>query len=100
MARLVPNPLHAALQETLRRVAPLVQAANRDLDSLCEKFHSGKVWTGPTARLFDQQLAQLRSQVRSSNHRIVTELEQALIRTPREVTEEEANNIRVRYGLP
>lgn len=100
MARLVPNPLYTALQDTIRLVEPLVQAVNRDFGGLCEKFRSGKVWTGPSARVFDQQLAQLEGRVRSSNHRIVTDLQQALIRIPREVTEDEAKDIRVRYRLP
>jgi hypothetical protein len=100
MTQLVPNPLYAAFENTLRLVEPLVQAVDRDLGRPCDKFHSGEVWTGPTARLFDQQLGQLRSRVRSSNHRIVTDLRQALTRTPREVTEEEAKSIRMRYGLP
>lgn len=100
MARLVPNPLHVALQDALRLVEPLVQAVDRDLGVPCEKLHSGKVWTGPAARLFDQQLAQLRSQVRLSNDRIISNLREVLARTPREVTEEEAKSIRVRYGLP
>jgi hypothetical protein len=100
MPQLVPNPLYAALQNTLRLVEHLAQAVDRDLGWPCEEFHSGKVWTGPTARLFDQQLTHLGSWVRSSNHRIVTDLRQALERTPREVTEEEAKNIRIRYRLP
>jgi hypothetical protein len=98
--QMVPNPLHVALQNTVRLVEPLVQAIDRDLGRPVEKFHSGKVWTGPAARLFDQQLAQLRSRVRTSGDRILADLHQALARTPRQVTEEEAKTIRSRYGLP
>jgi len=89
-----------ALQETLRLVEPLVQAVDRDLGRPCEQFHAGKVWTGPTARLLDLQLAQLRSRVRTLNDRIIADLRQTLDQTPREVSEEEAKDIRIRYGLP
>ncbi|MEV5407546.1 hypothetical protein AB0K60_01740 [Thermopolyspora sp. NPDC052614] len=97
---MVPNPLHLALQNTLRLVEPLVQAVDADLGRPVEKFHSGKVWTGPAAKLFDEQLAQFRSRVRASGDRILSDLHQALARTPQQVTEEEATTIRSRYDLP
>lgn len=100
MARLVPNPLHRALQDTVNLVEPLVQAVDRDLGIPCEQFHSGRVWTGPTARLFDQELAQYRSRVRTATAHILANLREALARTPREVPEDEARRIRERYNLP
>jgi len=89
-----------ALQDAIHLVEPLLQAVDGDLGRPCEQFHSGKVWTGPTARLFYQQLTQFRSRVRTSNDRLLADLRQTLAQTPREVSEEEANKIRARYGLP
>jgi hypothetical protein len=100
VAQLVPNPLHRALQDTLNLVEPLVQAVDRDLGVPCEQFRSGKVWTGPAARRFDQELAQYRARVRTATAHILADLRETLARTPREVPEDEARRIRERYNMP
>ncbi|GAA0994390.1 hypothetical protein GCM10009555_086830 [Acrocarpospora macrocephala] len=100
MAQMVPNPLHVALQDTLRTVESLIQATERDLGRPCEAFQSGKVWTGPAAKLFGEQLAHLRTRVRTSGDRILADLHHSLSRAPRQVTEDEARTIRARYNLP
>ncbi|MEU6741097.1 hypothetical protein [Streptosporangium sandarakinum] len=100
MAEMVPNPLHEALGETLRTVEPLVREIESSLDAPCREFHSGKVWTGPVAKRFDAELASRHARVRDSGDRILADLRQAMARTPRQVTEEEARAIRSRYGLP
>lgn len=97
---MVANPLYEALRNTLHLVGPLVEEIERDIETPCRQFQAGTVWTGPTAKLFGDQLAQLRSRVRTSGERIVGDLRTTLSRTPPQVTEEEAEAIRRRYGLP
>ncbi|MFG2078001.1 hypothetical protein [Nonomuraea maritima] len=100
MAAMVANPLHEALQSALRAVGPLVEEITSGIDTPYRQFRSGTVWTGPTAKLFAEQLAQLRSRVRASGEGIVADLQAQLGRTPAQVTEEEAAEIRRRYGFP
>ncbi|MEV4461685.1 hypothetical protein [Microbispora sp. NPDC049633] len=100
MAALVPNPLYLALGEALRTAEPLVGEIEKAVEGPYLYFHNGTVWTGPAARRFDVEFAQNRSRVRGSAERILSELRQALARTPPEVTEEEARSIRTRYDLP
>ncbi|GGP13034.1 hypothetical protein LDL08_32580 [Nonomuraea glycinis] len=100
MAALVSNPLHEALRNALRVVEPMIGEIDSDIETPYRQFQSGTVWTGPTAKLFGDQFAQLRSRVRASEERIVGELRAELGRTPIEVTEEEAAQIKRRYGLP
>ncbi len=99
MAQLVTNPLHTALQNALRTVEPLVDDIEQRVEGPYLHFHNGTVWTGPAARRFDEEFTQHRSRVRIASDRILSDLRQALARTPPEVTEEEAKTIRVRYGL-
>ena len=100
MPELVPNPLYEALADALRTVEPLVREAETGIGTPYQAFHSGKVWTGPTAKRFDAQLGQHRARVRTSGDRILADLRQAVASTPREVSAEAADRIRVRYGLP
>lgn len=99
MAEMVPNPLYEALGDALRRVEPLVQEIDKDVEAPYRQFHSGKVWTGPAAKRFDGQLADYRTRARGSGEKILSDLRQALARTPRQVSEQEARMIRSRYGL-
>ncbi|MCG5218213.1 hypothetical protein [Streptosporangium sp. KLBMP 9127] len=99
MAEMVPNPLYTALGDALRSVEPLVQQIEKGVEAPYQAFYSGNVWTGPAAKRFEGQFTRYRTLVRGSGERVVTELRQALARTPREVTEEEAKMIIRRYGL-
>lgn len=100
MAEMVPNPLHEALGDALRTVEPLVREIEDGLEAPCRELRSGRVWTGPAARRFDERLAHYRARVLGSGDKILSDLRQALARTPRQVTEEEARAIKKRYGLP
>lgn len=99
MAAMVRNPLYEALRQAVSAIGPMIEQINADVDSPCRMFHSGKVWTGPTAKQFDAQLAQFSSRAQTSGQAIVDELRQVLSRTPSEVTEEEAALIRRKYGF-
>ncbi|MEV7008472.1 hypothetical protein [Streptosporangium sp. NPDC051022] len=63
-------------------------------------LQSGAVWSGPAAKRFDGQFTQYRTRLRGSADRIVSDLRQVLARTPRQVSKEEAEAIRKKYGLP
>ncbi|GGK56810.1 hypothetical protein Ppa06_14970 [Planomonospora parontospora subsp. parontospora] len=99
MAEMVPNPLHEALGEALRMVEPLLEEVEEAVETPFQAFHSGKVWTGPAAKRFDERLAHHRTRIRTSGEKVVSDLRQALARTPSQVTEEEARAIGARYGL-
>ncbi|MCT9934907.1 hypothetical protein N5079_32340 [Planotetraspora sp. A-T 1434] len=83
MAELVPNPLYEA-----------------GIEAPYQHSTPASVWTGPSAKGFDAQLAHYRTYVRSSRDKILSDLQQELARTPREVTAEEPKTIIIRYGLP
>ncbi|MER6950430.1 hypothetical protein ABT294_41065 [Nonomuraea sp. NPDC000554] len=99
MAAMVRNPLYEALQQAVRTVGPMIEQIDADVDRPCRMFHTGKVWTGPTAKQFDAQLAQHSVRARTSGQAIMDDLRQALGHTPSEVTEEEAASIRQKYRL-
>ncbi|GAA4194234.1 hypothetical protein GCM10022252_38410 [Streptosporangium oxazolinicum] len=99
MAEMVPNPLYQALGEALRTVEPLLDEVEKNIETPFQAFHSGKVWNGPAAKRFDEQLTHHRTRLRASGDKITSDLRQALARTPQKVTEEEAKVIRARYGL-
>ncbi|TMR22648.1 hypothetical protein ETD86_10985 [Nonomuraea turkmeniaca] len=77
----------------------MIEQLNVDVDRPCRAFHTGKVWTGPSAKLFDTQLTHFSTRARTSGQAIMEELRQVLSRTPSEVTEEEATSIKHKYRL-
>ncbi|MFI6743708.1 hypothetical protein ACIBI9_63500 [Nonomuraea sp. NPDC050451] len=99
MPAMVSNPLHEALQHAIRTVGPMIEQINADVERPCRMFRSGKVWTGSTAKQFDAQLNLFSTRARTSGQAIMDELRQLLGRTPSEVTEEEADSIRRKYGI-
>lgn len=100
MPAMVPNPLHQALTDALRRVEPMVQEIVTGIDTAYRTFHTGKVWTGPKAKQFDGELSHHNTRVRRAGDNLVADLRQALSRTPPEVTEEVAQRLRAHYDLP
>lgn len=97
---MVPNPLYEALGEALRVVEPLVQEIEKGVEVPFQALQSGEVWSGPAAKRFDGQFTQYRTRLHGSADRIVSDLRQALAGTPRQVSQEEAEAIRKKYGLP
>lgn len=100
MTAMVRNPLHEALQRTLRTVGPMIEHINADVEKPCRAFQSGKVWTGASAKLFGDQLTHFSARARSAGQAIMDELQQMLARTPSEVPEEEAASIKRKYEFP
>ncbi|WP_146178394.1 hypothetical protein [Nonomuraea fuscirosea] len=78
----------------------MLEEISNSMETPYRQFQSGTVWTGPTAKLFGEQLAQFRARIRMSGDRIVGELQAALGRTPAQVTEDEAVAIKRKFGLP
>ncbi|MEV4078743.1 hypothetical protein AB0J43_00430 [Nonomuraea fuscirosea] len=78
----------------------MIEQINSDVDKPCRAFQSGKVWTGPSAKLFADQLTLFSTRARTSGQAIMDELQQVLRRTPSKVSEEEADSIKRKYGLP
>lgn len=99
MPAMVSNPLHEALQHAIRVIGPMIEQIDADVDRPCRMFRTGKVWSGPSAKQFETQLSHFSSRARTSGQAILDDLQQTLSRTPSEVTEEEANSIKRRYGL-
>ncbi|MFI0419119.1 hypothetical protein [Spongiactinospora sp. 9N601] len=99
MTEMVPNPLRAALVETLKTVEPLIKEIDTAIDGPFQEFHSGKVWSGPMAKRFDAEFGQYRGRSRRAGEEVVADIRAFLARTPEQVTVEEAKAISSRYGL-
>jgi hypothetical protein len=83
MPDMVPNPLYEALREAEQKIAPLIQNATQAIEQSYKEFHSGRIWIGPTAKLFDSQLEQHRSRVVRAGNNILEELRQKMAGLPR-----------------
>ncbi|MEV5329776.1 hypothetical protein AB0K67_37100 [Nonomuraea sp. NPDC052634] len=99
MPTMVSNPLHEAIQHAIRTISPLIENINADVDRPCRTFHTGKVWTGPSAKQFDAQLTHFSTRARTAGQAILDDLRTLLARTPTQVTEEEAATIKRTYRL-
>ncbi|WP_204287512.1 hypothetical protein [Microbispora amethystogenes] len=77
----------------------MLTEVTNDFERQCRAFHSGRVWTGPAAQRFDEQLTLHRTRVRGCADAVLSDLRRALANTPSEVTTEQARDIRARYGL-
>ncbi|XVQ82366.1 hypothetical protein ACQP2K_26300 [Microbispora siamensis] len=99
MAELVPNPLYLALRDTLRTAEPMLTEITDHIETQYRAFHSGRVWTGPAAQRFDEQLTLHRARVRGCADAVLSDLRRTLANTPPEVTAEQARDISARYGL-
>jgi hypothetical protein len=99
MPDMVPNPLYEALREAEQKIAPLIQNATQAIEQSYKEFHSGRIWIGPTAKLFDAQLEQHRSRVVRAGNNILEELRQKMAGLPRQVEEKKAMALIKQYDL-
>ncbi|MEU6414118.1 hypothetical protein [Microbispora sp. NPDC046933] len=99
MAELVPNPLYLALRDTLSAAEPMLTEIADEIETQYRAFHSGRVWTGPAAQRFDEQLTLHRTRVRGCADAVLSDLRRILASTSPEVTAEQARDIKTRYGL-
>lgn len=99
MPDMVPNPLREALRDALRTIEPLIHEMRDALDAPAKNFHTGRIWTGPVARIFDAELERHNGRVRHAGETILNDLRWQITRTAAEVTEQQAVEISRRYGL-
>ncbi|MFC5834146.1 hypothetical protein [Nonomuraea insulae] len=99
MPDMVPNPLYEALREAEQKITPLVQNATQAIEQSYKEFHSGLIWMGPTAKLFDTQLELHRSRVVRAGNHILDDLREKMARLPRQVDEKQALALTRQYDL-
>ncbi|HLU71719.1 MAG TPA: hypothetical protein VKZ82_06040 [Nonomuraea sp.] len=100
MPDMVPNPLYEALREAERKLTPLIQNATQAIEQSYKEFHSGKIWTGPTAKLFDAHLELHRTRVVRAATDILEDLRERMAALPRQVDEKQAQALSRQYDLP
>lgn len=100
MPDMVPNPLYEALREAELKIIPLIQNATQAIEQSYKEFHSGRIWMGPTAKLFDTQLELHRSRVVRAGNNILDDLREKMARMPRQVDEKQALALTRQYDLP
>ncbi|MEV4390713.1 hypothetical protein [Nonomuraea sp. NPDC049607] len=99
MPDMVPNPLREALQEALRTIEPLIHEMRDALNTPARNFHTGRIWTGPVAKVFDGELDRHNGRVLYAGETILNDLRYQITRTATEVTEQQAQDISRRYDL-
>ncbi|GAA1541135.1 hypothetical protein GCM10009678_24540 [Actinomadura kijaniata] len=89
----VPNPKYRELEELLRRLRRDADVIERALDRPVRRMASRHVWvsgSGGAAVAFERELIDQRRRLRSAVRALIVSVEEALRRTPREVSELEA----------
>lgn len=92
--RMVPNPRHVELKALLAEVAERAREARDAYRPAAEAMGSGKVWTGPTARRWRDELEDRHRRLASATRQVTAAIEAELRRHPELVTESEADAIR------
>jgi len=92
--RMVPNPRHAELKTLLIEVAERAHEVRGAYQPASGAMGSGKVWTGPTARRWRDDLEDRHRRLATLARRVTDAIEEELRRHPELVTESEANLIR------
>ncbi|MFC5820702.1 hypothetical protein [Nonomuraea harbinensis] len=99
MTDMVPNPLYEALREAEQKITPLIENATRAIEQSYKEFHSGRIWVGPTAKLFDAQLELHRSRVVRAGNNILEDIREKMAGLPRQVDEKQALALTRQYDL-
>ncbi|MGW4412749.1 hypothetical protein ACWEJ6_52805 [Nonomuraea sp. NPDC004702] len=99
MPDMVPNPLREALQDTLRTIEPLIHEIRDALNAPVKNLHTGRIWTGPVAKLFGGELDRHNGRVLYAGETILSDLRYQIPRTATEVTGQQALDISRRYDL-
>ncbi|GAA4073011.1 hypothetical protein [Actinomadura miaoliensis] len=90
---MVPNPKYRELEELLRKLRRDADVVERALDKPIKRMASRHVWVsgkGGAAAAFERELIDQRRRLRSSMRNLIASVEDALRRTPKEVTPMEA----------
>lgn len=92
--RMVPNPRHAELKTLLVEAEERAHEVRIAYRPATGAMGSGKVWTGPTARRWRDELEERQHRLATLARRVSDAIEEELRRHPELVTEAEANIIR------
>ncbi|MFI0445811.1 hypothetical protein [Actinomadura sp. 6N118] len=90
---MVPNPKYQELERLLRSLRQDAEYAERALDKPIRRMASRQVWVSGkrgAADAFERELIDQRHRLRASLRRLIQATEDALQRTPKEVTRLEA----------
>lgn len=91
---MVPNPRHVVLRQLLTRARDQAVQVRTAYSATISDMYSNKVWTGPTARKWTQELDHRSRRLARLSERVVTALEEELSHHPAEVTASQADVIR------
>jgi hypothetical protein len=94
--RMVPNPRHAELKTLLIEVEERAHEVRRAYQPASTAMGSGRVWTGPTARRWQDDLEDRHRRLALLVRRVSDAIEAEMRRHPELVTESEADVIRRR----
>ncbi|GAA4141393.1 hypothetical protein [Actinomadura keratinilytica] len=90
---MVPNPKYRELEELLRKLRRDADVVEHALDKPIKRMASRQVWVsdkGGAAVIFERELHDQRRRLRSAMRDLIASVEDALRRTPEEVTPLEA----------
>ncbi|MFC3978794.1 hypothetical protein [Streptosporangium jomthongense] len=86
MTDLVPNPRRQVLEQTLVEVRARIAILEAALDPAHGQFTGQKVWTGPKARTFTEDLSARRTRLRQAARALLDTLEDELRAVPEKVS--------------
>ncbi|MER7134388.1 hypothetical protein [Streptosporangium saharense] len=86
MTDLVPNPRRQVLEQTLVEVRARIAVLEAALDPAHGQFTGQKVWTGPKARTFAEDLSARRIRLRQAARALLDTLEDELHAVPEKVS--------------
>ncbi|MEU1730870.1 hypothetical protein [Streptosporangium sp. NPDC020145] len=85
MTDLVPNPRRQVLEQTLVEVRARIAILEAALDPAHGQFTGQKVWTGPKARTFTEDLSARRTRLRQAARALLDTLEEECRSVPEKV---------------
>ncbi|GIH70109.1 hypothetical protein [Sphaerimonospora thailandensis] len=91
---MVPNPRHAQLVELLKEVHSRSQEVGKAYQRVYASMQSEKVWTGPTAKKWTNEVGDNDHRLAQLVRQIVHAIEEELHRHPASVTRSQAELIR------
>ncbi|GHH64064.1 hypothetical protein GCM10017673_06050 [Streptosporangium violaceochromogenes] len=92
--RMVPNPRRERLRQLLLEAEDRAREVRQAYQSAVGAMRSGKVWTGPTAAMWADELEERHHRLGRLARRVVEAVEEELRREPALVTEAQADAMR------
>lgn len=91
--RLVPNPWHTILKRLLAEAEGSAHEVRLAYQPAVQAMRSGKVWTGPTATTWSDELEERHHRLATLARHVADAIEEELRRHPAMVTQAEADAI-------